>query len=93
MGIEEQYLTVEAYWGMQRVFPVGTELVPASALLTELRGTKDAEELERMRRAQAITDRVFSEILNDLKPGVTERQIARPADLSANVLRGGEKLL
>lgn len=76
VGIEEQYLTVEAYWGMQRVFPVGTELVPASALLTELRGTKDAEELERMRRAQAITDRVFSEILNDLKPGVTERQIA-----------------
>lgn len=76
VGIEEQYLTVEEYRKMERAFPAETELVTAGALLTELRGAKDTEELDRMRKAQGITDRVFSEILKDLKPGVTERQIA-----------------
>lgn len=76
VGIEEQYLTVEAYQKMERIFPPEVELVPAGELLTELRGAKDAEELDRMRKAQAITDRVFLEILNDLKPGVTEREVA-----------------
>ncbi|MDY4953862.1 MAG: Xaa-Pro peptidase family protein [Candidatus Onthomonas sp.] len=76
VGIEEPYLTVEMYRKMEQVFPPETELIPAGALLTELRGAKDTEELDRMRKAQEITDRVFLEILNDLKPGVTERQIA-----------------
>lgn len=76
VGIEEQYLTVEQYWKMRKNFPDRVELVPASDLLTELRGSKDQTELEYMRKAQAITDRVFGEILNELKPGVTEREIA-----------------
>lgn len=75
VGIEEQYLTVERYRAMEQAFPPETELVPASDLLTGLRGAKDEEELARMRSAQSITDRVFQEILNELKPGVTERQI------------------
>lgn len=76
VGVEEQYLTVETYRKLERLFPPETELIPASALLTGLRSVKDAEELERMRKAQKLTDRVFLDILNELKPGVTERQIA-----------------
>ena len=76
VGIEESYLTVETYREMERIFPAGTELVPAGSLMERLRGSKDGEELERLRAAQAITDQVFREILNDLRPGVTEREIA-----------------
>lgn len=64
VGIEEQYLTVEEYRKMERAFPAETELVTAGALLTELRGAKDTEEWTE-RKAQGITDRVFSEILKD----------------------------
>lgn len=76
VGIEESYLTVESYREMERVFPANTELVPSGKLMERLRGAKDCEELERLRAAQAITDRTFQEVLNDVKPGVTEREIA-----------------
>jgi Xaa-Pro aminopeptidase len=76
VGFEESYVTVETFRRMKQIFPAGTELVPAGELLSGLRASKDEEELERLRQAQAITDRVFQEILNDLRPGVTEREIA-----------------
>ena len=76
VGFEESYVTVEEWRLMKRAFPPGTELIPAGGLLGELRASKDAGELERLKQAQAITDHVFQEILNDLRPGVTEREIA-----------------
>lgn len=76
VGIEEQYLTVERWQEMQECFPAGTQLIPAGALLTGLRSAKEPEEQERMQKAQDITDQVFAEILNELRPGVTEREIA-----------------
>ena len=37
---------------------------------------KDEEELAAMKEAQRVTDEAFSEILNDIKPGVAECEIA-----------------
>ncbi len=74
LGFEERYMSVSSYhlWTDQ----VDAQLVPASKLLAELRMVKDEEELAAMKEAQRITDQAFSEILNDLKPGVTECEIA-----------------
>ena len=55
---------------------VEAEFVPASSLLTELRQVKDAEELAAMREAQRITDEALLEILNFIKPGLTEQEVA-----------------
>ena len=52
------------------------EFVPASELLTELRQVKDAHELAAMKEAQRITDEALLEILNFLKPGLTEQEVA-----------------
>ena len=53
------------------------KLVPgASAALTSLRAVKTAEEMDRMARAQAITDEAFSYILTILSPKITEREVA-----------------
>ena len=76
VGIEEQYLTVERWQKMQTAFPEGTELVPAGKLVTELRGSKTEEELAVMQKAQDITDQVFDEICDFLRPGVTESEVA-----------------
>lgn len=76
VGIEEQYLTVERWQKMQAAFPEGTELVPAGKLVTELRGSKTEEELAVMQKAQDITDQVFDEICDFLRPGVTESEVA-----------------
>lgn len=55
---------------------VEAEFVPASELLTQLRQVKDADELAAMREAQRITDEALLEILNFLKPGLTESEVA-----------------
>lgn len=76
LGIEDGYLSVADYERIRAAMPRGVELVNAQQLLTDLRAQKDEEELGYMRRAQACTDKAFTEILNFIKPGVTENEIA-----------------
>lgn len=67
------------------------ELVAAQGLLDGLRAAKDDEELARMRQAQRITDEAFQEILNFIRPGLTEQEVA--ARLVYELLRrGGRKV-
>ena len=63
------------------------KLVNANGLITGLRASKDEEEFARMVKAQEITDRAFSEILNFIKPGMTEAEIA--AKLVFDMMRFG----
>ena len=63
------------------------ELVAAQGLLDGLRAAKDEEELTRMRQAQRITDEAFREILNFIRPGLTEQEVA--ARLVYELLRRG----
>ena len=74
LGFEEQYMSVADHkiWTEN----VEAEFVPASELLTELRQVKDADELAAMKEAQRITDEALLEILNFLKPGLTESEVA-----------------
>ena len=74
LGFEEQYMSVAHHTGWTKA--VEAEFVPASGLLTELRQVKDAEELAAMKEAQRITDEALLEILNFIKPGMTEQEIA-----------------
>ena len=74
LGFEEQYMSVASHTGWTK--EVEAEFVPASELLTELRAVKDADELAAMREAQRITDEALLEILNFIKPGLTESEVA-----------------
>ena len=74
LGFEEQYMSVADHtiWTEN----IEAEFVPASELLTELRQVKDENELAAMREAQRITDEALLEILNFIKPGLTESEVA-----------------
>ena len=74
LGFEERYMSVADHtiWTKN----VEAEFIPASELLTELRQVKDADELAAMKEAQRITDEALLEILNFLKPGLTEQEVA-----------------
>lgn len=72
------------------------EMLPEVEILTddrvdsaiqELRKIKDSSELEAIRKAQSITDKSFSEILEFIKVGMTERQIA--AELEYRMKKNG----
>ena len=74
LGFEEEYMSVASHTAWTKA--VETEFVPASSLLTDLRMVKDADELCAMKEAQRITDEALLEILNFIKPGLTESEVA-----------------
>jgi Xaa-Pro aminopeptidase len=61
---------------LQRAFPGARFISATDAFLAEFRAIKDDEELAIMRRAAALTDEVYAAILPQLRPGVTEHEVA-----------------
>ena len=74
LGFEDAYMTVREHAAYAQALPC--ELVPAADLLAELRAVKDPEELEVMVSAQRIAEKALADILNEIRPGVTEKEIA-----------------
>ncbi len=74
LGFEEEYMSVASHTAWTK--EVEAEFVPASSLLTDLRMVKDENELAAMREAQRVTDEALLEILNFVKPGLTESEVA-----------------
>ena len=58
-----------------------------SGLVLGLREVKDADEVARMRAAQAITDAAFAHIAGFMRPGMTEREVQ--LELESFMLRSG----
>ncbi len=85
LGIEDNYMSLSQYESLKK--SLHARLVPAGRLLAHLRAGKDEEEFARMLEAQRITDEAFSEILNFIRPGLTEAEIA--ARLVYEMLRRG----
>lgn len=54
----------------------GIELVPTKDLIEEMRAVKDPTEIGLIARASQITDQGFNHILQFIKPGVKEKDIA-----------------
>jgi Xaa-Pro aminopeptidase len=54
----------------------GVELLPTALAVEGLRAVKEPGELERMRRAAAISDRVFEELAREPFVGWTEKELA-----------------
>lgn len=57
--------------------PFAARFVSAEKFLAALRGRKSASEIERLRAAVRVTERLFAHIGNSLKVGQTEQHIAQ----------------
>ena len=91
VGFESAAISVAQHRRWRESFPKGCELIPAQELLDGLRASKDEEEIAAMVQAQKITDAAFGEILNYIRPGMTEQEVA--ARLVYELLRrGGRKV-
>ena len=78
VAIETDYLTVgmlEQYRQKLSGYEFLTESTLNDAILS-MRSVKEPQELECIQKAQAITDAAFLEILDFIKPGKTEKEIA-----------------
>jgi Xaa-Pro aminopeptidase len=70
---------------------LNAQLIPLHSKIAGFRQVKEAYELERMRKAQQITDAAFAEVLTRIDVGMTEKEVA--AELIYCLLKnGGEGL-
>ena len=74
MGYEDEYMTAADFHRFSE--KLHCELVPATELLWTLRAVKDQAELDCMIRAQRIAEKALADILGEIRPGVTEKEIA-----------------
>jgi len=74
LGFEEDEMTVSDFRRYEEGLHAG--LVPAQSILQDLRAVKGPEELEVMKRAQAISEKAWLALMNRLSTDMTERQAA-----------------
>jgi Xaa-Pro aminopeptidase len=72
-GFESAHLT---YGDYEQLRDGGLELVPRVGLVEGLRAIKDEDELEKIRRAAAITDQAYGRMAEERFVGRTERELA-----------------
>ncbi len=78
VGFEKDFVTFSTYEMIKETLPC--ELKPVSGVIEALREIKEESEVETIQEAIRITEYAFLEILNEIKPGVTEIEIANKLD-------------
>ena len=89
--IEDESVTVARCHELEEAFIPAVLTDGLSAELNRIRMCKSAAEIEKIVTAQRITERAYTEVLNILKPGVTERHIAVELEHLIKVC-GGERV-
>jgi Xaa-Pro aminopeptidase len=75
LAFEGSHMSFAQYESMVTLFS-GTSWENTSMILEDLASVKDNYEIECIRTAVEITDRVYEEIIPMLRPGFTEKQVA-----------------
>jgi Xaa-Pro aminopeptidase len=70
---EEQHLPHALF---RALVDAGVDAIPTSGLVETLRAVKDDDEIASMRRASALSDRVFAALANERFTGRSERELA-----------------
>ena len=79
VGFEENYVTYAKYKEYMHRFKINN-FVETENMIEKQRMIKDEEEIESIQKACKVTDDCFEYILGYIKPGMTEKQIAREID-------------
>lgn len=75
IGFEDLVLTCNLYGKLVNKCGFNT-MIPLGEKVNDLRIIKSEDEIDLMRKAQSIADSAFTEILNYIRPGVSENMIA-----------------
>ena len=79
VGFEEGYVTYAKYKEYMHKFKINN-LVETENAIEKQRMIKDEEEIKNVKTACEITDKCFSHLLEFIKPGMTEKEIAYEID-------------
>ena len=90
VGFESTHLTVDQHQQWQEVAE-GFELVPTKELVERIRAIKDEDELSKIKKAIALSDKAVAHIVGFIEPGMTEKEVAWELEVFMRT-RGAEKL-
>ena len=76
VGFEEEFLTFSKYKEYIRKYKINN-FVEAEEIINQLRAIKDESEIACIKKACEITDKCFDFIKETIKPGMTEKEVAR----------------
>ncbi|HEX5155989.1 MAG TPA: Xaa-Pro peptidase family protein [Ktedonobacterales bacterium] len=76
LGFEKDWISYDRYSRLNRELGTDAELIPADDMVQLVRAVKDAAEIAIMRRAADVADQAFEQLLDEIKVGMTEREIA-----------------
>lgn len=79
VGFEEYHVSYATYKEMIRKYKIN-DLVETDHMIEKQRMIKDQEEISNISKACNITDNCFHYLLGFIKPGMTEKQIAKEID-------------
>jgi ectoine hydrolase len=87
LGVEmdNYYFSARAYLTLKEALPQA-DLIDATAMVNWQRGVKSAEEIDFMRRAARIAERVVDGVLARVEPGLRKNDLV--ADIYGDVVRG-----
>lgn len=74
LGFEQDYVTYAEFKVYEEIFEV--ELVPVTGLMEKLRLIKTDAEIKILKEAADIADAAFKHIIDFIRPGVTELEVA-----------------
>jgi Xaa-Pro aminopeptidase len=80
LGIEGAHVSVNRATQLARDAGEGVELVPTDGIVERLRIIKDAHEIDMLRRGARLLSPVAVEVIGDVKPGMTEQELAAKID-------------
>lgn len=75
VGFDGNALPYSSYLSLKKKFPQ-VQFISKVGIIEKITAVKDPAELRKIRRAVAITDAVFKEILDCVRPGVPELDVA-----------------
>ena len=75
IGFEENYVTYKQYQYLKQRYRVNN-LAETENVIEKLRAIKTEEEIEKIRKACELTDKCFNHLLEFIKIGMTEKEIA-----------------
>lgn len=78
LGFEKDFVTFATYEQIKTLLT--SELKPVSGLIESLREIKEQSEVDTIQKAINITEYAFEEILNYIKPGISEIEVANKLD-------------
>lgn len=78
LGFEEDFVSYSLFEVLEDI--ISAALTPISGLIEELREIKDDTEIKTIKEACGIADKAYQYILGEIKPGMSEIEVANKMD-------------